>query len=153
MGSNSSFLTDSRNNSTSGNLETGAFHDETFLTVGKTGFLSSTVGPLLISRLLKKNVAALSLFSNFSQSSCNLSLSISRGTGQNEGPLLSNDFSYGSNSREERLIGKNFSVPKLEVTRRAEEKKIRFLTILTFLEKRLFLCFGFLAFSSCNCSV
>ena len=76
LGSNSSFLTYSRNNSTSGNLETGAFHDETFLTVGKIGSLSSSVGLLLISRLLKKNVAALSRFLNLSQSSCNLSLSI-----------------------------------------------------------------------------
>ena len=151
MGSNSYFLTDLRNNSTSANLETGAFHDETFLTVGKIGSLSSSVGLLLISRLLKKNVAALSRFSNLSQSSCNLSLSISRGTGQNEGPLLSNDFSSGSNSREERLIGKNFSLHKLEVTRRAEEKNLNFLSILTFLEKRLFLCFCFFAYlRSCN---
>ena len=92
---------------------------------GKTGFLSSSVGLLLISRLLKKNEAALSLFSNFSQSSCNLSLSISRGTEQNEGPLLSNDFSSGINSCEERLIGKKFSFPKLEVTRCAEENSVR----------------------------
>ena len=107
LGSNNSVLTESKNSSSSGIWDTGAFPLETFLTVGKTGcwgLVLQTLGTLS----LWKNTAALNLFSNFSQSSNNLTRLMSRGTGQKDGPLLSNNFwSSETRSSDDKLMGWN----------------------------------------------
>ena len=91
LGLNRSFLTDSKKSSSSVKRDAGAFHREVSLIAGNEGRLLSTLESLMSWSLWKKT-AALSLFSNFAQSSSNLKRLTSRGIGQNDGPLLSNDF-------------------------------------------------------------